>query len=206
MTKLPAAPSLPYTFHATLREYWRRLGLWRVLLAFGLTFLIFIRGGFLVWLGTVVALAVLIAGILFFLGRRSVTLTPEQLEYKNALGRMTAFPYAEMKGAKVFVNYYEPSFGVAPRIIIGQKNNKKIVSLTGLYWPAEELEKLMVTLDKKKVKMEYFEELATAAVVTRQFPDYTTYAQRHPFALGLYIGLGILVAALGVAAYMTFYQ
>ena len=77
------APPLPYTIKATLVEYRRRLGVWRIVLAIALTFIIYLRFGFTAWLISVAVIAVIIGGILWFLGRRSLIMTPDGIEYEN---------------------------------------------------------------------------------------------------------------------------
>lgn len=203
MTDTPKSPTLPYTFHATLAEYRRRLGAWRIVLALALTFLIYLRFGFVTWLLSVVAIVVIIVGILWFLGRRSVTITPEGVDYKNGLGTHFVIPFAEMDGAKVFVNYYEASFGVVPRVTIGRKAGTAPISLMGLYWRPEELDKLIAVLNDKKVKVEYFEDIATYTMIAKQFPAYATYVERHPYKLATFIVIGILVLITAIVIPLT---
>ena len=187
------APPLPYTIKATLVEYRRRLGVWRIVLAIALTFIIYLRFGFTAWLISVAVIAVIIGGILWFLGRRSLIMTPGGIEYENCFGKRTKIAYSDIDGVKVFANYYETSFGVVPRISIGRKSGKSPLTLSGLYWQAAELDKVIAVLKDKKVEAEYYEDLVNYAMIAKQFPAYATYVERHPYKLATIIVIGILV-------------
>lgn len=197
------APALPYTIKANLVEYRRRIGLWRVILSFALTFLFFVKFGFVVWLLSVIGLTVLIAVILWRLGRRSIIISPDGIEYVNGIGRRTKMTFSDIEGAKVFINYYEPSFGVVPRVSIGRKSGKSPISLMGLFWPAIELDKLIAVLNDKKVKVEYYEDVANYGMIAKQFPAYATYVERHPYKLATIIVIAILVAIVAIVIPIT---
>ena len=81
----------------------------------------------------------------------------------------------------MFANYYETSFGVVPRISIGRKSGKSPLTLSGLYWQAAELDKVISVLKDKKVEAEYYEDLVNYAMIAKQFPAYATYVERHPY-------------------------
>ena len=186
-------PRLPYTIQASLAEYRRRLGVWRIGLAFALTLIFYFRFGFTAWIISVVAIAVIVGGVVWFRGRRSLTLTPDGIEYVNWAGFRTKIAYADIDGVKVFVNYYETSFGVVPRVSIGRKSEKSALILSGLYWQAAELDTVIAVLKDKKIEAEYYEDLVNYATIAKQFPAHSTYIERHPYKLSTIIVIGILV-------------
>ena len=196
------APALPYTIKANLHEYGRRVGIWRILLALALTVFFFYKFGFVGWLLSVAGIAVLLGSILWFLSHRSLEITQGQLAPKNALGKVRTVRFDEIEGVKVFVNYYEPTFGVAPRVTIGLKKGEPI-SLYALYWPIEELDKLLAVLRDAKVHTEYYADPATYTMIAAQFPTYATYIERHPWKIAWAVVGIILVIAIIIAAVLT---
>ncbi|OJU88121.1 hypothetical protein BGO17_04080 [Candidatus Saccharibacteria bacterium 49-20] len=192
-----AAPPLPYMLRANLREYRKRLGLWRILLALGLTVLFFFKLGFLGWLLSVAGIALIIVIILWFLGKRTLEVTSSELVYRSALGKARNVAYTDIEGVKVFVNYYEPTFGVAPRVTIGLKKGEPL-SLYALYWPIDDLDKLLAVLRDKSVPTEYYADPATYAMIAQQFPKYATLIERHPWRIAWAI-VGAIVVIVTVA-------
>lgn len=202
-TELVAAPPLPYALHANLKEYGRRLGAWRIVLALGLTAFLYFRFGFVVWLLSVVAIAALIIGILLILSKRTVTASPEGLETKNAFGVRRSIRYDEIEEVKVFINYYEPSFGVTPRVSIGMRDKSSPIALIGLYWPVEELDRLLAVLRDKKVATEYYADPAGYQIIAKQFPTYATYLERHTGLVAAIATVAIIVAVVIIAIVIT---
>ncbi len=194
MTEHAKAPELPYTFRANLKQYFRKLGVWRVVLALALTLLLYLRFGFFVWVLSVVGIAAIIGCILFFLAHRRITITNEGLEYYNPFGRVRKITYGEIESAKVFVNFYEPSFGAMPRVSIGMHADVPPIVLSGMYWPLENLDKLLASFEDKKVVVESSTDVVVIKHITTYFPKYATYAERHTVLLATLIVLGIFVA------------
>ncbi len=196
------APALPYIIHANLREYGRRIGVWRIVLALGLTTFFFYRFGVIGWIVSVAGITFLISAILWFLAHRSVEIKSGQITVKNALGKLRTVTFTEIEEVKVFVNYYEPTFGVAPRITIAVRQGEP-VSLYSLYWPVDELDKLLAVLRDAKVKTEYYADAATYTMIAKQFPTHATYLERHPWKIA-WIVTGVIVAiVVAIAVLLT---
>ncbi len=198
------APSLPYALHANLKEYRRRLGVVRILAALALTSLFYFKFGFAVWLLSVAGLAFIIVAILYILSKRTVIASAEGVEFKNAFGKRRLVKYSEVEGVKVFVNYYEPSFGMIPRVSIAVKGGKPPIVLVGMYWPVDELDKLLAVLRDKKVKTDYYADPATYGDIATEFPSYATYLERHPGRIALILSAIIIVVVAGIALAITF--
>jgi len=196
------APALPYSFKSNLTEYRKRLGVGRIALAFVLTFIFWLRFGPVVWILSVIGLTILIVGILYLLSLRRATITPEGISYRGGLGRTRTVRFDEIEGTKVFLGYYEPSFGLAPRVVVAQKNGTPIV-FSGLSWVPEDLDKLLAVLKDKNVTIEYYEDVVTYAMIAKQFPTYTTYVERHPFVVATWSVIGILIVCVAIALWMT---
>lgn len=203
---LPPAPALPYTFKANLAEYRRRLGVWRFILAFGLTFIIFLRFGVLAWVITVVLITAAILVVMYLLSRRSITLTKTHIEYTNSFGKVKKLEYHDIRSFRVFVNYVEPSFGLTPRIIIAT-NKRPFVSLVGMYWNLEDLDSLLSTIKDKKINAEYFEDFAYSTQIAKQFPESVSVYERHPYwiAFGI-VALLFVIITVGVLLSMTVFD
>ncbi|MGH7218288.1 MAG: hypothetical protein ACREGE_02500, partial [Candidatus Microsaccharimonas sp.] len=187
MTEQVKAPTLPHTLEANLKQYFRKLGAWRIVLALALTALLYLRFGLLVWILSVVGLAAIIGIILFFLARRRLMATDTGLEYTNPFGRVRKITYGEIETAKVFVNFYEPSFGAMPRVSIGMQADVSPIVLSGMYWPLEGLDALLAILNDKKVVVESTAEVVMIKHITTYFPKYATYAERHTIMLATLI-------------------
>lgn len=200
------APALPYVLHANLKEYGRRLGIWRIVLALALTSFFYFRFGLIVWILSVAGIAFLIGGILFVLSKRSLTVSETGVEFKNAFGRRRFVGFGEIEAVKVFVNYYEPSFGMIPRVSIGIKGNQSPIVLVGMYWPTDELDKLLAVIRDKKVATDYYPEPATYGDIATQFPSYATYIERHPARVAAIVVPIVVIIMVGIAAFMTFAQ
>jgi hypothetical protein len=203
---LPPPSALPYTFKANLAEYRRRLGIWRFILAFGLTFIIFLRFGVLAWALTVVLITAVILTVMYLLSRRSLTLTKTHIEFTNSFGKVKKLEYHDIQSFRIFVNYVEPSFGLTPRIIIAT-DKRPFVSLVGMYWNLEDLDRLLSTIKDKKIDTEYFEDFAYSAQIAKQFPHSVPVYERHPYwiAFGIVILL-LVVISVGVLLSMTVFD
>lgn len=201
MTEQVQAPALPYTFEANLKQYFRKLGVFRIVLAFALTLLLYARFGLWVWLGTLALIVAIIAMTLFFLGRRRMIITNEGIEYYNPFGHVRKFTYGEIETVKVFVNFIEPSFGAMPRVSIGMHaDGVAPIVLSGMYWPLEGLDKLLAVFNDRKVIVESSTDPVMTKQIVTHFPKYATYAERHTVMLATVITLGILVV---IAAIVT---
>lgn len=194
MTEQVKAPALPYTLKANLKQYFRKLGAWRIILALALTLILYFRFGLLVWVISIVAIVVIVGLTLFFLARRRLKVTKTGLEYTNPFGRVRKVTYSEIETAKVFVNFYEPSFGAMPRVSIGMQADVPPIVLSGMYWPLEGLDMLLAVFNDKKVVIESTADVVMMKHIITYFPKYVTYAERHTVLLATLIVLGILAA------------
>lgn len=195
--KKPIPPKFPYTFKANLSEYRRRLGLWRIVLAVSLTLIIFFRFGLVAWLVTVVGLAILIGTGIFLISRRSITLTEKEIRYVTMFGSTKTLPYSQIENPRAFMQFFDPGFGIMPRIIIGTKAKKPFLALTPLFWKPEDLDRMLIAFDSKGIQFEYFEDVADSAAITKQFPESLTYIEKHPYRIAFVIVILIIVLATG---------
>lgn len=198
------APPLPFTANANLTEYRRRLGVWRIILAFALTFFFFYKLGFVGWLLSVVAITAILITILMFFKKRSITLTETGIEYRRLLAKPRLISYEEIESVKVFLYFYEASFGTAPKAVFGLKSKQSPISLYALYWSPEDIDKILAILKDKKVLVEYYEDIATYTVIAQQFPSYATYIEKHPVKIAVFATIGIIVAiTLGIIIFQS---
>ncbi len=196
-------PALPYTIKAHLGEYRRRLGVGRIILALALTAILYFRFGFWVWLFSAIAIVLIIFVILWVLGRRTLVLSDADIQHIGGFSARRTLSYSNIESAKVFLSYVEPTFGVAPRVTIAEKNSKTPLTLSALYWPVEEIDKLMAVLQEKKVKVEYYDQPVNSAMIVKEFPIYTSYIERHPFKIAAIATVAIIVVAVAIAVLIT---
>lgn len=190
-----APPTLPYTLHASLSQYRRGVGVVPVILALIISIAAGVRLG---PLGVVIfplGMVVLIGGILLFLGKRTVTMTSDAIEYRLPIGAPRRLALSEVEGVKVFLTFVEGVLSPVPRVSIAQKGLKKPITLTGRYWPLEELEKLLAAMSDKKIRVEYYADPANSAMIAEQLPTYASLIERHPWwiAWGVVFGIVIVV-------------
>lgn len=196
-------PALPFTARASLVEYRRRLGVMRFVLAMSLTLVFYVRFGLVVWILSVVGLAVLIVVILVLLSRRSVTITPSEVTYSNAIGAKRSVQFQQIADSRVFINFVEPGFGVVPRLIIGTTDKKPFASFTALLWHVEDMDKIVAALASKGVIFEYYQDIAQSATIAKQFPESLLAYEKHPMVIALVAVAAIVVAVVvGVLLFM----
>lgn len=197
------APALPYSFKANLSEYRKRFGMWRIGLAFLLTLIILVRFGFVPWLISIAAVALLIGAILFVMVSRRVTIHSDAIEYQGLFWRTKKLRFDEIEDAKVFINHHDAGFGVAPRVSIAQKGGSPIV-LNGIYWSVEELDKLLAVLAQKNIKTDYYEDVANYAAIAQQFPNHAMYYERKPALVAVITLVVIVVIVAAISLWATF--
>ena len=199
------APALPYSFKANLKEYRKRVGIWRIGLALIISIFFWVKFGPVVWILSVLAIAAAILGYFYVLSRGRVTLTTEKVEYRSGFGRTQNVPYAELEGAKVFINFLDAGFGIAPRVSVAQKGaTSHPINLNSLYWSVDDMDKLIAVLNDKKVPVEYYEDIVQYQAIAKQFPNYATYIERHTGFVALMAVIAILVLVVGIALWVTF--
>lgn len=199
------APALPYTFFANLSMYRKRLGVWRIILAFAVSLILFFRFGLIVWLISLAAIILIIGVILFALKKRSITVDADGIEYKNMFGQRNRITYSEIESVKVFINFYDPAFGTTPRVSIAKKGDTSApIVLVGMYWGLEDLDKLLAVVKDKNVKAEYYDDMAAYGDVAKAFPSYATYLERHTGRVALIATGAMLVVVTAIALLITF--
>lgn len=189
-------PAASYTIHASLKEYTRRLGPGRIILAIAISLIILVRFGLLAWIVSVIGIALFITIILLLLSKRQLTVTKDGIIYRSFIGRRYTLSFDQLEGVKVFVNYFEPTFGITPRVSIAQKTGKAPIILVGLFWALEDMEQMLTLLKKQKVSVEYYDDTVTYSLIRGQFPSHTTYVERHPAVVATIVVIVIIVAAV----------
>ena len=190
------APALPYTIHANLSSYRKRLGVLPIILAVLVLVIFGARFGFVGLAIMAVGVALLIFVILRILGGRTLTVTSEGLERATPFFGTRRVAFGDIDGVKVFINYVEGTFGAVPRVGVAVKNAGPI-TLNGLYWPAEELDKLLAIFRAHTINADYYAEPANYNMIAKQFPAYASGFERHPWliAWGVVIGIVVVVTA-----------
>lgn len=189
-------PTTPYTIHASLKDYTRRLGPGRIILAIAISLIILVRFGLFAWIISVIGIALLITLILFLLSKRQLAVTKDGIVYRSFIGRRYTLSFDQLEGVKVFVNYFEPTFGITPRVSIAQKTGKAPIILVGLFWALEDMEQMLTLLKEKKVPVEYYDDTVTYSLIRGQFPSHTTYVERHPVVIATIVVIAIIAAAV----------
>lgn len=199
------APALPYSFKATLKEYRKRIGIWRIGLALIISIFFWVKFGPVVWILSVLGIAAAIIGYFYLVSRSRVTLTNEGIEYHSGFGRTQIVPYGELEGAKVFINFLDAGFGIAPRVSVAQKGaTPNPINLNSLYWSVDDMDRLIAVLNDKKVTVEYYEDIVQYQVIAKQFPNYATYIERHTGFVALMTVIAIVVIVAAISFWVAF--
>lgn len=180
-----------------LRDYRKRLGWFRVVLAIGLTFIVFYAKGFEAWLITVFGVGIILAAYFVYLKRRSLMIEDGQLIYTNAFGKKRTLSLPDIESVRVYLAYIEPSFGYAPRVIISGKQTGYFMSLISLYWNSKDIDALVEYFKEQSVNVEYFDQPTVSRMIAQQFPDSVPYYEKHPVRIALAI-VGALFVAITI--------
>ena len=183
------APALPYAIHANLNSYRKRLGIFPIVLAAIVLIIFGARFGIVGLVIMAVVVALLIFAILRILGGRTLTVTNEGIERTTPFFGTRRVAFGDIDGVKVFINYVEGMFGAVPRVGVAVKNGAP-VSLNGLYWPPEELDKLLAIFRAHNVNAQYYGEPANYSMIAKQFPAYASGFERHPWLIAWAVVLG----------------
>lgn len=186
------APSLPYSFHATLSEFRKRVKA-PMIVAVVIILLLSFRFGVVGFLIIFVSTAILLALILKVLSGRSARLSNEGVSLATPLFKQRSVAYGDIEGVKVFINYVDGMYAPVPRVSIAVKNSKKPITFNALYWRPEELDNLLAILRDKKIPTEYYADLANSAMIAKQFPSYASLIERHPWSIAWAVVFGIVI-------------
>lgn len=198
------APALPFKMKANLAEYRRRIGIGLVLVGVALSLIVYVRSGVIAWLCVLAASALLITVIMYMISRRTITATDTGVEHVNMFGIRHFLLYSDVKSVKVFLEHVEANFGSAPKVIIGKKNGKPFTSMSGIIWKPEEIDLLLAALANKDVVVEYYDGAVTSLSIAKQFPEFATPYEKHPYMWSFAIAFAILIAV--AAGVVLFYK
>lgn len=199
---LPPAPPLPFTMKANLKEYRRRVGVVRIVIAAALTMLIWLRFGYIAGaISTVVIVATIII-TLSLLYRRSLVVSDESLTLKTPFGRHKTLAWSDLGKVHIFAQYLDEGFGIMPRVIVSDKNGNGFVSFTSLYWNVDDLNLLLATFKKRNIEVEWYADLARSVAIRKTLPKLLPYYERHPFVIAFGI-VGLLLVAITIFVLLT---
>lgn len=193
---------MPFQIKANLKLYAKRLGYFRPLLAFAITFIALVRWGFVAWLATILVLGAIIGLGIFLLSRRTVTLTNDSIEYRNTFGYQKV-AYSEIESAIYFQEFHDAAFGYTTRLSISVKNGKSPINLTGFYWLSNDTAKLAENLEKKNVSVELYDEYVAFNDIAKQYPRHASYLELHQGRVAIIAIIGIFVVVAAIAYFIT---
>ncbi|MDB5163231.1 MAG: hypothetical protein JWO54_152 [Candidatus Saccharibacteria bacterium] len=197
---LPPAPTLPFTSKASFSQYKTKIGTGRVILALIVSLFFWFKFGPVVWIVSVLGLAVVIGIFIYLATHRSVTVDQNGVRYKGMFGKTTSINFDEIETVKSFPFYMEAGFGILPRIIIAKKAGGYFVNLTGMFYTDESIFNLLSALRSKNVTLEFYEDTVDYSTIAKQFPQLVASYERNPIGLGVVLALVIVV----VVAIITF--
>lgn len=206
--KRQSAPTsdLPLTIQVNVKQYLRRLGVPRFILAAVLLGFVGVYAD-PITAGIIIGSVVVILGISFFhISRLKVEVTTTHIRRFGGLAKSKTIQLTNLAPVLGFLQYVEPGFGVYPRIILRDTTTRTIISLQALYWGLEDIQRLAAVVEALGKEAQYYEGLATSAMIAKQFPDYLPLHERRPYALAFGI-VGILmiaIAVVGVISYVLF--
>lgn len=147
------------------------------------------------------AVVIVVLGLFFFhISRQKIEVTLANVTLRGGFTRQRTIERASLAGFYL-TQYVEPGFGVFKRLILRDSNTGVKISLVGIYWDAETIDRVYKVLKKNSV--EAISEPLTSAMVAKQFPVFVSYMERHPFKVAWMIigGVVVLVAILVAIAY-----
>lgn len=199
------APELPFTIKGNLRDYTRVLGVGRPLLALLVSLIIWLRFGFALWLLVAIGISVAIFIGFLLLKMRTLTLSADGIQYRDAFLRTHTLAYTDVEQVKAFAAFYDANFGKTVRVIIGAKTADAPISMNGFYWLPEDLDKLLAILRDKKVPTEYYDQAAQFGDIAQQFPTYASLIERRPGTVGVVLAL-VIILGITLFAFATAFR
>lgn len=198
-------PTSPLKITGQLSRYYRGLGVFRPLLAIGISAIIWVRFGFVAWLITVIALILGAVLVISLLSRRSIVADEKSIRYRSMFGKTTEIAYTDVESIKFFLNFVDANAGQATRLGVASKTSDKPITVQSFYWRKEDLESLAVFLEKHTgVKVECYNDFLTYQNIVYYFPKHATYIELHPGKIVLIALPILLVVIFGIALIMTF--
>jgi hypothetical protein len=198
-------PSIPFTAKGTPKGYLKRLGIARPVLAFAFSLVLWWRFDFMLWIVTIALLIVgIVVGVSLFNYRR-LAVDEAGIEYRGYFGKKTRYNFSDIESAKVFLQFFDFSFGLAPRLSIAKKGAEtQGISLNALYWDIEDLQRIALLLEEKGVTTEYYGDPVAYGDIAALFPSYATYVERHIVRVAVITSIVTIVGIVAIAAFMTF--
>ena len=196
--------TIPFIVKGNMREYRKRLGLVRPIIAALIPFYLFFRFGFETWLFTVIFLVALISLGVFLIRRRQLEFTETGIIYRDVLNRKTSVAYSEIESAKLFSKFFDAAFGETVRLTIADKAHKKLISLQAFYFNREDILKASALLQAKNVTVEKIEADLSYRDVANQYPAYATYIERKTGLVAVVASIVVVVLVVVVALLITF--
>lgn len=139
------------------------------------------------------AVVLVLAGVFYHVARRKVTITERDITVRGGLLPKKTIQRASLKGIYVPA-YVEPNFGQFQRLLLRDEQTGAKISLNGLYWGDEAVAAAYQALPAKQVAKQK-EQLASVHIA-KQFPEYLSYGERHPYKTAGMIVAGIMAAVV----------
>lgn len=194
---LPPTPLLPFTLKVDASLYRKSIGPGRIILALAISSIFWFKYGPLFWLFTVLGIAALIAGTVYMLSRRSITVDNQGVHFKTSYGLTKSAKFDEIQSVEVFNNYSDVSFGDMPRIIAAKKSGGYLFSIIGLFWPHEGMATLLSSFQDNKVALNFHNDIVQSSDIAKEFPKLVPFYEKYPY---LAAGVGLVVAVAAIIA------
>ena len=186
----------PTIITANIKTYLAHLGIVRFLIAGSIVAMYcYANPSYGALMATAVVLV--LAGVFYHVARRKVAITERDITARGGLLPKKTIQCASLKGVYV-PTYVEPNFGQFQRLLLRDEQTGAKISLNGLYWGDEAVAAAYQALPAKQVAKQK-EQLASVHIA-KQFPEYLSYGERHPYKTAGMIVAGIVVAVTVVVA------
>lgn len=186
-------------FRVNFKAYLARLGAGRFILAAIIIAVYFFAQpaqGIFVLAGVVLGL-----GVAFYhLTQRRVIIGDTAVIAVGGLAKKQTITRASLE-AHYFTRFSETNFGIFERILLRDAQTGARISINGLYWDAKELAEIRKLLQQKNTIATH-SDIVASADLAKQYPQYLSYIERHPYKSASLIVLAVVVAAIAFAAIM----
>lgn len=196
---------LPLSFTPSFKTYAARFGVFRVFLILAvLVFGYFYVGPERFWY-LLAFLAVFMPVLIWRMMSRRVTVTDTEIIYRNGWGVSRRLALSDIGPVNLYSAYIDPSFGAMPRVLIGNKEGKHFLSLLGLFWDINDMERLALVLQKINIKTDLYTHILNWGMMSALFPKLVSRSERHPILIALAtVGIGLLVLFVWAVATVGF--
>ena len=186
----------PIILKNSLKAYFARLGVMRFIVAL-LIIGVYTYARPMYGVVIFVCVAVVLGLVFWHIAHRKTIVSDDAITSMGGLARKKVIRRSNLQGV-LLAHYVEPGFGVTKRLLLRDKQSGARISVGEFYGATAAIDTLQKTLPPEAIA-EHADPIVIAGVA-KQFPEYCSYAERHPYLLAMMIVVGTLIVIVIIVA------